>query len=432
MRIAIITAGGAGMFCGSCMQDNTLARTLRLAGEDAVLVPTYTPIRVDEEDVSSDRVFLGGINVYLDSKVPGWKRLPRWMTSWLNRPRLISWLSRFGNNTDAAGLGALTLDMLTGSAGPQQREIRDFVQYLVTELKPDLIVFSNALLSGVLPDLRAAFSGPVLCVLQGDDVFLEGLTSRWKPRVMDRLRANCRLFDGFLTHSRYYREFMSDYLSLPAHKFRQIPLTIDADYTPPSASLTDLRSRRGDRFRIGYFARVCPEKGIHTLLQAAAGMLPDLPQAELAIGGYVPDQYRRWFHQLLADTSVRAPGRIHWLGSPADRLQKLQIISDFDVLCVPTDYHEPKGLYVLEAGLVGVPAVLPRHGAFPELVESLGFGTLYDATQPDGLVLALRQAVEQGTAPYEQLPLRVRQCYSMEATSPALQELVSSFAVQPA
>ena len=54
MKIAIITAGGAGMFCGSCMQDNTLARTLRMAGEDAVLVPTYTPIRVDEDNVSVD------------------------------------------------------------------------------------------------------------------------------------------------------------------------------------------------------------------------------------------------------------------------------------------------------------------------------------------------------------------------------------------
>ena len=59
MKIAIITAGGAGMFCGSCMQANTLARALRMAGDDAVLVPTYTPIRVDEENVSNDQVFLG-------------------------------------------------------------------------------------------------------------------------------------------------------------------------------------------------------------------------------------------------------------------------------------------------------------------------------------------------------------------------------------
>ena len=63
LKIAIITAGGAGMFCGSCMQDNTLARALRLAGADAVLLPTYTPIRVDEENESLSRVFLGGVNV---------------------------------------------------------------------------------------------------------------------------------------------------------------------------------------------------------------------------------------------------------------------------------------------------------------------------------------------------------------------------------
>ena len=50
MKIAILTAGGAGMFCGSCMQDNTLVRALRLAGADALLLPTYTPIRVDEEN----------------------------------------------------------------------------------------------------------------------------------------------------------------------------------------------------------------------------------------------------------------------------------------------------------------------------------------------------------------------------------------------
>ena len=31
-RIAYITAGAAGMFCGSCMHDNTLARALMALG----------------------------------------------------------------------------------------------------------------------------------------------------------------------------------------------------------------------------------------------------------------------------------------------------------------------------------------------------------------------------------------------------------------
>ena len=48
MRIAYITAGAAGMYCGSCMHDNTLAAALARLGHDALLVPTYTPIRTDE------------------------------------------------------------------------------------------------------------------------------------------------------------------------------------------------------------------------------------------------------------------------------------------------------------------------------------------------------------------------------------------------
>ena len=40
MHIAIVTAGGAGMFCGSCMHDNTWARSLLDEGADVSLVPT--------------------------------------------------------------------------------------------------------------------------------------------------------------------------------------------------------------------------------------------------------------------------------------------------------------------------------------------------------------------------------------------------------
>ena len=55
MKIVYLTAGAGGMYCGSCMRDNTLAAALGKLGHEALLVPTYTPIRTDEEDV----VFLG-------------------------------------------------------------------------------------------------------------------------------------------------------------------------------------------------------------------------------------------------------------------------------------------------------------------------------------------------------------------------------------
>ena len=39
MRILQITAGAAGMYCGSCLMDNALAAELRARGEDVLLLP---------------------------------------------------------------------------------------------------------------------------------------------------------------------------------------------------------------------------------------------------------------------------------------------------------------------------------------------------------------------------------------------------------
>jgi len=76
MRIAIITAGAAGMYCGACLHDNTLAAALQKMGHDVALVPLYTPIRTDEEDVSIHRVFYGAISIYLEQKSSMFRRLP--------------------------------------------------------------------------------------------------------------------------------------------------------------------------------------------------------------------------------------------------------------------------------------------------------------------------------------------------------------------
>ena len=54
MKIAYLAAGAGGMYCGNCLHDSTLANALIAAGEDVLLVPTYTPLKTDEKDVSGD------------------------------------------------------------------------------------------------------------------------------------------------------------------------------------------------------------------------------------------------------------------------------------------------------------------------------------------------------------------------------------------
>lgn len=387
MKICVITAGGAGMFCGSCMQDNTLVRSLRAAGADALLLPTYTPVRVDEENVSQQRVFMGGINVYLDSRVPGWRYLPPILKRWLDSPGLVRLLSSLNSSTSAAQLGPLTVDLLNGSAGPQVSEIAELVRYLAEELRPDVIIFSNALLSGVVPTLRKRWTGKLICMIQGDDVFLRDLPSPWKAQAIDLIRRNCGEFDLFLTHSVYYSNFMSNYLGLPRERFQETQLAIETAPELPALNSEKVASK----LTVGYFARICPEKGAFTFLDAAESILPERPDMQMLIGGFLPGQHEQRFQRRLKQITDRVGRQLQWLGSPSDREGKFRLLRQLDWLCVPTEYHEPKGLYVLEAALSGVPSLLPSHGAFPERIRDLQAGALYDPTVPGSLELALKK-----------------------------------------
>jgi len=383
MHIALITAGGAGMFCGSCMHDNTLARALIAAGHEVSLIPTYTPIRVDETNVSTQHVFLGGINVYLDALVPGWRYLPRMMTRWLDSPTVLNLVTRFAISSNARKLGRLTVALLEGDRGPESREIEELVQFLGQKLKPDVVCFSNALLAGVLPRLRQVFSGKICCLLQGDDIFLDELVEPFQQQALHLLRGHARLFDGFLVHSGYYRDFMAAYLELPLEKMHVVPLGIDLtgnDGLPAEAP--------HDPFTIGYFARVCPEKGLHLLVDAFRIVHKQRPRTRLLAAGYLGPRDQAYFDDVVRRAQDLGEA-FRYMGSPPGHVEKVEFLKSLDVLSVPTTYREPKGLYVLEALANGVPVVQPRHGAFPELLEATGGGLLVNPGDPTDLARGL-------------------------------------------
>ncbi|MFQ5731769.1 MAG: glycosyltransferase family 4 protein [Planctomycetaceae bacterium] len=384
MHIAIVTAGGAGMFCGSCMHDNTLARALMDAGADVSLLPTYTPIRLDETDNSDKSVHLGGINVYLQSRSRLWRKLPTVLKGWLDARWAINLATSFGVSNDAHKLGELTLDMLAGESGSQRRGIEELAEHL-TQLKPDVVCFSNALLSGALRTLRAGFDGPVLCLLQGDDVFLQDLPEPYRGRAIDAARERTAEFDGYLVHSNYYRDFMSDYLRLPSAKFHRVPLGISLsghDGLPGP--------RNNARFTVGFFARICPEKGLHNLVEGFRRFHANHPDSRLKSGGSLSKRDAKYLKTIKANAKDLG-GAFEHIGSPPTHREKVEFLNSLDVLSVPTSYHEPKGLPVLEALANGVPVVQPRHGAFPELIEATGGGLLVNPEDPDDLAAALAE-----------------------------------------
>jgi glycosyltransferase involved in cell wall biosynthesis len=378
MHIAIITAGGAGMFCGSCMHDNTWARALMARGVEVSLIPTYSPIRVDEANVSTSRVFFGGINVYLNSKWRWWRSVPHVLKHALDWPSVINLATRRAVGNDARELGQLTLDMLAGEAGPQREQVEELANFLGRQLKPDIVLFSNALLAGSVRQLKEVFAGQVLCVLQGDDIFLDALPASHHEAVLTALRDRARDFDGFIVHSHYYAEHMASELSLPRDRFHRLPLGISLDGhdgQPHSAS---------NPFTIGYFARICPEKGLHQLVAAFAKLHAQHPRTRLRVGGYLGERDRKYFEDVRRQAAPLGVAFQH-VGSPETHADKVAFLKSLDVLSIPTVYREPKGLSVLEALANGVPVVQPAHGAFPELLEATQGGLLFPPGDIDAL-----------------------------------------------
>lgn len=401
MRIAYLTAGAAGMYCGSCMHDNALARALIARGAECLLVPVYTPIRTDDENVSVDRVFFGGINVYLQQKWPLLGRVPPPLLRLLDAPWLLRLATRRAGGTDAATLGELTVSMLRGTEGRQAGEVHRLVRWLADDFRPDVILLSNLLIGGCIPAIREAMKDVrIVTWLQGDDIFLEHLPSPYRERATKLLSELVQQLDGCLVNSRFYADKMQRMLSIPAQKIHIVPLAIDVT---PFGTLERLeKAAAGGEgvlgasdqtpLRLGYFARLAPEKGFHHLVDTFIELAgrPSGRNAELHYAGWLGDQHRSFFEaarRQLGDAGLDGRHRYH--GSP--ELQgKLDFLGQIDVLCVPTVYEEPKGLFVLEALAAGVPVVQPQHGAFPELLAATGGGLLV----PPGDPIATADAIE--------------------------------------
>jgi glycosyltransferase involved in cell wall biosynthesis len=386
MRIAFITSGAAGMYCGSCMKDNTLASALIAQGHEALLIPTYTPIRTDEDDVSTRHIFFGGINVYLEQKSWLFRHTPWFVDKLLNFPRLLRWVSGIAVKTQAKKLGGLTVSMLQGTHGKQRKEIAKLLQFLKNEARPDVIILSNLLISGLVPEAKAALGVPILGTMQGDDIYLEALPAEHRRQCIDLVRENSRNIDGHFATSAYYADFMAGYLGLSRERIHVVHPGIKLkEYGEPR------EHREQPPYTIGYFARICPEKGLHHLVEAFRLMrrLPNAPACKLRISGWLGSNNRNYFDEQMAKLRADGLGNdVEHVPSP-NHAGKIAFLRSLDVLSVPTVYREPKGIYILEALANGTPVVQPGHGSFPELLAATGGGLLVEPDNPQALAEGL-------------------------------------------
>ena len=393
MKLIYLTAGAGGMFCGSCMHDNALTRALSDYGWDVQLVPTYTPIRTDEKNVSADQVLFGGINVYLQQKIPLLGYLPSFLDRFLDSPWLLKRVTSSAPNPDF--LGRLAVSMLKGKDGNQRKEVKRLCKWIQLT-NPGLVIFSNILIGGCIESIKQQTKTPIVVTLQGDDVFLDTLKPPYFQQCIDQVKKIVPHVDGFIVQSEFYRDYMSRYFSIPVNKIHVTPLAIDVTEFD---SFRDRKHQPVSSERsptIGYLARLAKEKGLHHLVDAFIYLKTEMmgaddlrSQVKLKIAGWLgPDHqsYADAEFQKLKDAGLES--EFEYVGS-IERDEKLRFLSQIDILSVPTEFLEPKGLYALEAMAAGVPVVVPDHGAFPELIRPSNGGILVPPKTPKALAESL-------------------------------------------
>jgi glycosyltransferase involved in cell wall biosynthesis len=417
MRIAYITAGAAGMYCGSCLRDNALARVLLARGHDILLVPTYTPTKTDEPNVSLSQVFLGGINVYLQHKSAIFRRVPQFLGRILDSPQLLKRAANWGVETDGADLGGMTVSMLRGEDGPNQREFARLATWLADSVQPQLVNLSNSLLIAAAAAIRRRINVPIVCSLTGEDLFVEELSDPWRSESLTLLRQRVSDVDAFITFSRDYAAFMQDYLKIPDSKLFVVPIGISldghgaevaaadsavqtqtggTDHPPSDAHKRGNTSKESDGPVIGYFARICPEKGLHILCEAFR-LLRQREQfagCRLRIAGYLRERDRQFWKELqrqIAEWGLR--DSVDFLGE-LDRLAKIRFLQSLDVFSVPSVCRESKGMSVLEAWANRLPVVQPWHSIYAELVNATQGGVLVPPNDPTALADGIAQLLD--------------------------------------
>src|SRR5712691_8905287 len=428
MRILSITAGAAGMYCGSCSRDNALAVELLARGHDVTLLPLYTPTTTDETNVSRDQVLFGGISIYLQQHLALFRNTPRFLDRWWDSPRVIRAFASRSLSTDPKLLGDLMISMLEGRQGVLRKEFDKLLEWLHEEPLPDVVNLPNSLLIGLARPLREALKRPVCCTLQGEDLFLEGLIEPYRTRALDLIRRQVADVDAFLAVSDYYVPVMSKLLGIPG----PIPVV------PLGINMTGYEHRRrvDDVYRVGYFARLAPEKGLHVLADAYQRFRRRAGEGRIRLeaagylgraqASYLADVKRRLEAAGLADEFT--------YHGEVDRDGKLAFLRSLDVLSVPATYDEPKGVFLLEAMASGVPVVQPRRGAFTEIVEKTGGGVLVAPDDPAALADGLYD-LWRDRAKAEALGERgfhgVREHYSIASSADRLLEVYESLIARP-
>jgi glycosyltransferase involved in cell wall biosynthesis len=383
MKIINIVPGFGGTFyCGNCLRDSVLVKTLRSSGHDSVTLPIYLPLTTAGNPIQTDTpVFYGAVSIYLKQNYRMFRHMPLWLERLFDSGPVLRYAASKAGSTRAAGLEDMTISMLRGSDGFQKEELQQLIDYLKHHEKPDIVHLSNALLLGLAEKLKTELNSKVVCSLQDEDVWVDAMRPGYREKTWNLMAEKAGYVDAFIAVSDYYSEVMKNKMSLPDEKIYTIHIGVNpSGYKIFSPSLNPPT--------IGFLSRLCEENGLAVLIDAFIELKgkEGFANSRLRLTGGMTGDDKKFINaqlkklkkkNFLADVEILHEYRPDTLAS---------FFNGLSVLSVPVLAGEAFGLYQMEALSSGIPVIQPSLGAFPEIIKISGGGVVYSPN--DGKTLA--------------------------------------------
>jgi glycosyltransferase involved in cell wall biosynthesis len=246
----------------------------------------------------------------------------------------------------------------------------------------------------------------------------------WAPTTLRRLRVRLALRRARRVVALWpgAAEVLRQYFGVTPGKIAVIPNGVpverfDTRRVSRDVARRDLKSfgLQPDRFTALYVGALVPEKGVDVAIDAVG----TLDHVQLLVVGDGPEQerYRR-------RAMVTAPDRVAFVGSVQD---PGPFFASADVVVLPSRGGDSMPAVLIEAGLMGRPAIATAIDAIPELVQDRRTGRIIPADDIGSLAMALAELAEDphtaeswGRA----AALRCASMYSMEVVGKAWSDML--------
>lgn len=203
-----------------------------------------------------------------------------------------------------------------------------------------------------------------------------------------------RNLDRVVAPSQFYRQKLMEW-GWPEQQLAYVPNYVDAAVYAP-------RYEAGDYFF--YFGRLALEKGVATLIRAAAQA-----KVKLRIAGTGPEG------EALKALAAEVGGDIEFLGFVSGE-PLWTWVREARAIVLPSEWYENAPMSVLEAYACGKPVIGARIGGIPEMVKPGETGMLFESGKVGELAVLLRQFADMPDSAVAEMARAARQYVSTAFT----------------